>query len=142
METCNDCGVQYEPWTERSYCRPCKSKRSYQYVKYKTNHPIGWAIRLRNKAQSRAKAKNLEFDLTREFILGKLEKGVCEVTGVPLDLSGGGRKPLTPSLDKIDPMKGYTQDNVQLVSFIYNVAKGDWKHEDVLDFARSLQNGN
>ena len=100
-----------------------------------------WTARLRNKALQRAKVKDLEFTLTKEFLLEKVNKGICEVTGVPLDFSGGPRKPHTPSLDRIDPLKGYTPDNVQLVSWIYNSAKNIFTHQDVVEFATTVVKG-
>ena len=105
------------------------------------NTPQNWATRLRNKALQRAKAKDLEFTLTKEFLLEKVKQGICEVTKVPLDFSGGSRKPHTPSLDRIDPLKGYTPDNVQLVSWIYNSAKNIFTHEDVIAFALTVVKG-
>lgn len=97
-----------------------------------------WATCLKNKALQRSKTKNLEFDLTKDFILQKLKVGVCEVTKLPLNLNGGKRKPLTPSLDRINPNLGYTQDNVQLVCCMYNFAKSDFTYQDVLQMAEAL----
>ncbi len=116
-------------------------KRQHQLTAARTKHyntPLNWATRIRNKALQRAKDKNLEFTLTKQFILDKVLQGVCEVTGVPLDFSGGERKPNTPSLDRKIPELGYTPDNVQLVCWIYNSAKSIFKHEDVLELARTL----
>jgi len=53
-----------------------------------------------------------ESDLTFEFLLDKLKetKGICIITGVPLDLKYS--KPYSlyiPSLDRIDSFKGYTK---------------------------------
>ncbi len=107
------------------------------HIKHRYTHQA-WATKLKNKALQRAKTKNLEFDLTKDFILKKLEKGICEVTKLPLNLNGGTRKPLTPSLDRINPNFGYTKDNVQLVCCMYNFAKSDFTYEDVLQMAQAL----
>lgn len=117
------------------------SKRKEQLHKAHLKHRYTlqhWATVLKNKALQRSKTKNLEFDLTKDFVLEKLKRGVCEATGMPLNLNGGTRKPLTPSLDRINPNFGYTQDNVQLVSCIYNFAKSTFTHEDVVEMARAL----
>ena len=43
------------------------------------------------------------------------------------------------SLDRIDPKKGYTKNNCQIVSVIYNKAKGDGCATDVFLMAQYLQ---
>ena len=98
-------------------------------------------------AKNRAAAKGWAFDLTPEWLQPKLEQGLCEATGIPLELSGGEHKgyghfrPWTPSLDRIDPTKGYTTDNVQVVCWIYNQAKGVGTHNDVVRLAEYISNG-
>lgn len=95
-------------------------------------------------AKKRAEEKGWEFNLTPEWIKPKLELGLCEITGLPLELSGGDFKgyghfrPWTPSLDRIDPTKGYTTDNVQVVCWIYNQAKGVGNHADVVRLSQAV----
>ena len=43
--------------------------------------PLHWATTIRNKALQRAKEKDLEFTLTKDFIYQKILIGKCEVTG-------------------------------------------------------------
>ena len=66
---------------------------------------------------------------------------VCEATGLPLSLELDSRyqhSPFKPSIDKIDPKKGYIRDNCQIVSVIYNKAKADSPGQDVLLMAQYL----
>ena len=97
---------------------------------------------LRRSAKYRAKLKILEFDLTREWVLGKLENCVCEVTGLTVKLPDGSGKSgppcFSPSLDRINPKKGYTMNITRLVTLSYNAAKNDGSDEDVLIMARAL----
>jgi hypothetical protein len=86
-----------------------------------------------------------EFDLTRAWILEKLEAGVCEITGIPFileateeDRKGKFTHPFSPSVDRIDSLRGYTKDNCQVVVWIYNRAKGEDDHEDILKLAKAL----
>lgn len=102
------------------------------------NSVLNWATRIKNKALQRSKKNCLGFDLDRDFIFQKLLVGTCEVTGIPFDLTGGERKPHTPSIDRIDPSRGYTKDNVQLVVWIYNAAKSTFTHSDVMYLATTL----
>jgi len=93
---------------------------------------------LLNNAKNRARAKGLEFSLTSEWLLERLEKGLCEVTGINFE---GYCSPFAPSLDRKDPNKGYTEDNTQVVVWIYNRCKNTDSHEDVLRMALALSGG-
>jgi hypothetical protein len=101
------------------------------------------AGRLCTWIRTRAARCGMEFDLTREWIAERLAVGVCEVTGLPLELSkppGSRFHPWAPSVDRIDSKKGYTQDNCRVVCWIYNMAKSEWSDEVVMTFAKALAN--
>lgn len=97
---------------------------------------------LRRSAKHRAKLRNVDFNLTHEWVRNKIEKGVCEVTGLSITLPDGkganGPTCFSPSLDRITPQEGYTMTNTRLVVFSYNGAKSDGTDEDVLVMARAL----
>jgi hypothetical protein len=48
----------------------------------------------------------------------------CEITGIPFTWDVRG--PTTLSIDRIDPTKGYTKDNVRFVCWWINAAMGNW----------------
>lgn len=79
-------------------------------------------------AKQRAKRKGMPFTLT-EADIERIDKtatdGVCEMTGLPFDLTGG-RTWNSPSLDRIDPQRGYEPGNVRVVLLGLNQAMGDW----------------
>lgn len=105
--------------------------------------PIRRAKRLCTWTKSRAKRMGLEFDLTAEWIYGLLAAGKCAVTGIEFVLTekDGGKKgtdPFAPSLDRIDPSKGYIKENVRMVSYIYNCAKSEHTDQDVERMARAI----
>lgn len=98
-------------------------------------------------SRNRASEKGWAFNLTPEWIEKKLQAGKCEATGIPLELSAqpGGMihfRPWTPSLDRTDCSGGYTQDNVKLVCWMYNQAKGVSTHSDVMKMVGALAHGN
>jgi hypothetical protein len=101
----------------------------------------GRAISLHGAAKKRAKEKGLDFDITIDWVEQRLITGVCEVTGIPFEKDDAvervGRS-FAPSLDRRDNALGYTQDNVQVVCWIYNRAKGVQGAEDVLRMAEAL----
>lgn len=76
--------------------------------------------RMLERARYRTRKKSLEFGLTRESMraLALRCKGACEVTGHKLEDVGAFR----PSLDRIDPNRGYVPDNVRIVCLITNTA--------------------
>lgn len=86
-----------------------------------------------------AKQRSSNVTITREWIQERIDKGYCEVTGLPFVLTWESIKnPWAPSIDQVRPGQGYTPENTKVVVWIYNVAKGSWAHEDVLTLAESL----
>lgn len=73
----------------------------------------------------------------------------CARTGIQLQRCGTKygtthHNPASVSLDQIEPGKGYTESNVEIVVFQYNAAKGQLSREDgekwILDIADGLRN--
>jgi len=95
------------------------------------------ASRLRQDARKKHRRKSNQFTITTNQIGQAIQSGKCAITGLPFDLSKPF-SPLTPSLDQIIPGRGYTKTNTQIVSLIYNLAKGNWSHDDVIRMAKSL----
>jgi hypothetical protein len=93
-------------------------------------------------SRSNAKRAGVSFDLDHGWLFERLSRGVCEITGIPLILTfPGGRgnyHPFSPSLDREVPSRGYTKDNVRVVCWAYNAAKGTATDEDVMTLARAL----
>lgn len=89
----------------------------------KRNQPMGREKQMFYSARNRAVKKGLEFTIT----LGDIKiPEVCPVFKVPFTpLHGNGTQPHSPSLDRIDNSKGYTQDNIAVISWRANNLKGD-----------------
>lgn len=83
------------------------------------------------EARKRATEKNLTFNLTQEDI--KIPE-VCPVFNIPLYVGKGKRTWNSPTLDRFNNSKGYTKDNVQVISWRANHLKND----GTLDEMRSL----
>lgn len=72
--------------------------------------------------RQRARKKGVEFSLTKEdFTI----PDVCPMLGIPLFFSPGKATANTPSIDRIDNTKGYTSDNVRVISWEANRLKSD-----------------
>jgi hypothetical protein len=96
-----------------------------------------------SRTKARARAIGVPFSITPKWILARLVNMKCEVTGVPFDFHGedkgnGGRSMFCPSLDQKIPSAGYTKENVQIVVWCYNAAKGTGTDADVARMAEAL----
>lgn len=96
-------------------------------------------------AKDRAKKRGMPFNLDTDDIIRRTKLGVCEATGLPLDLSidnvngRAARNPFTPSLDRVDSNLGYTQDNVQVVCLAWNLMKSNFDGELLERFRNGLK---
>lgn len=97
---------------------------------YKRNMPRLWAM------AKRAATKGMCFDLTIEWLDKKLALKHCEATGLPF--KGAATDTFGLTIDRKDSTKGYTQENCWAVCWIYNRAKLDGTHEDLVTMARAL----
>ena len=93
-------------------------------------------------ANSRANRNNAKCTITEEWIQERIDKGVCELTGLPFDLEFAHdtkNNPYAPSLDRIDSKnKNYTPDNVRVVLSFVNIAINDLGLEKALPIFKAL----
>ena len=87
------------------------------------------------KARTRAKDKNIPFNIDLPYIRS-IVPSHCPVFNIPLEWSrrrGVGPVALSnsPSLDRIDPERGYVKGNVWIISFKANRIKNDASHEEL-----------
>jgi hypothetical protein len=80
------------------------------------------------EARRRCKKRGLAFDLHghESVIEERVQRGVCEMTGLPFDFHNQGTGWNSPSLDRIDPRKGYIYSNIRVICFGMNAAMGSW----------------
>jgi hypothetical protein len=116
-----------------------RDKRLPEMLAYRRT-PRGRAVHLVGGAKRRALKLNIPFSLSVEFVARAITNGHCEATGVPFFM-GNGRHPFSPSLDRKDQTKGYTDDNVQVTLWMYNAAKGTGTHADVTRMAEAIVRG-
>ena len=87
------------------------------------------------RAKQRARKKGIAFDLDYDFLLSIAVLN-CPVDGLPLDwlreLDRNGKPHAqSPSLDRIDSTKGYTKDNVTIISHKWNNWKSNMTVDDI-----------
>lgn len=92
-------------------------------------------------AKSRGRLKGWEYSLTLNQILALAAEsgGRCAVSGVQFsDRRIGSRRPLLPSLDRIDCQKGYVFTNCRIVCMVVNYAMSDFGESALRIVARSI----
>jgi hypothetical protein len=114
-----------------SWCLPCK--RAYDKDWYAANGEHRRAnMRERHRADPRAKMlaaakkraaeKGIEFTLTRGSVT---VPAVCPVLGIELKVTGQRWQDNSPSIDRVDPKRGYVEGNVMVISSRANRIKND-----------------
>jgi hypothetical protein len=83
---------------------------------------------LHQAAKRRAKLYGIPFDITPDDVRRVWPSdNRCPITLQPFDeiRNGRGRKPNRPSVDRIDPARGYAADNIAVISMRANLIKRD-----------------
>jgi hypothetical protein len=143
QETCKGCGIKYSYdfyiGAKRKYCsdnclKLAKNNSNRKYESRPENklrkrilnqNRHAWIryspeYKLLSYARVRAKEKNLEFTITVNDI--KIPK-FCPLLDISLEVGTKYCQQNSPSLDRIDPRKGYTPDNIWVISFRANTIK-------------------
>lgn len=79
-------------------------------------------VRMIDGARRRARERALDFDLK---VCDIVVPCICPALGIPVFSTPGQQTPNTPSIDRVDNTKGYTKDNILIVSFRANELKSD-----------------
>ena len=143
-------GLQYK-------CRPCdieyqKQRREnnkevfLEYGRaYQKDRRKNFEYRLQmliNASKQRAKLKNREHSITLEDIKDLYPvDGKCPVFGFNLEFNDAGFRETSPSIDRIDSDKGYTKDNIQIISWKANRLKAYATVEDLEILVAFLKQG-
>lgn len=109
-----------------------EEKNNFYWLQYRKRYPNRGLFR---SAKNRAKAKNLEFDISIEDV--NIPDN-CPILGIPIISgvgTGQGGNMDSPSLDRIDNTKGYIKGNVQVISHKANSMKFTATPEELIKFA-------
>ncbi len=124
-------------YTKKHRAKPeSKEKRRTYAFKFKQSQPekVLWF-----SAASRAKKANLDFNLEISDIT---VPSVCPILGIPLvtHMNDGHHAADrdSPSLDRIDPRKGYVKGNVRVISYRANAMKQDASPSELRVFAAGV----
>lgn len=148
-KNCVMCGDEMQVATnyaaKTKVCNHCH--KEYQYKKRRDKRKkdiIGTLKELVYGIKSRSKKKGYECDIDFDYVfdLYNQKDGNCWRTGVKLlPANGSSRRilghPHTASIDRVNPNQGYVKGNIEMVTYICNVAKNAFTHDELLSFCEA-----
>lgn len=144
--------TQHPEYSKTYYIDNTERMKGNQIKRYRTKkNEEPWYIAYCNIKQ-RAHEKQLEFNLDAEYIKS-IWTDICPILGIPLYCavfeSGLSRtqskaKPMdnSPTIDRMDPNKGYVKGNVCVMSYRANMIKNCGsleEHEKIVAFLKSIK---
>lgn len=140
MATVRDRKEYYKEWRQKNadkvkkYIKDKYKNYAERSATYRTKHPERV---LCSMAKRRAKKKGLEFNLDKTDIDIPI---ICPILGIPIVkiyTKGKSTGPTSnsPSLDRIDNLKGYIKGNVRVISHKANTMKHNATPEELTRFA-------
>lgn len=143
VNKCVDC-IRTE---KREYNRVWRAKNplanASKTKKYKANLRIADPVKSRaisayNDARKRSIERGMPFDLTSAFVVNLMRQSTeCPYFHWTLTHLPGKQKTLA-SLDRVDSAKGYTVDNVCVISYLANLMKSSADQEELHMFAQGI----
>lgn len=153
MKTCSRCGFVGNAVLFTSGKNICKSCRNKEKREYTAKHPgHGYEAKKRwrannrdrikgdyakspqsfmlSRARQRAKQRGLEFNIGVDDVNVNVPE-FCPVLGIRLQVGASVVTNSSPSLDRIDPARGYVKDNVWVISHRANTIKNDATVEEL-----------
>lgn len=139
---CVECSKPIPPQKRKDaiYCSPRCGDR-FRVRRWENNNPetvktrraknnSNIPKRIHSRVKSRAKRLGIPFTITVDDIV---VPSICPVLGIEISVKHGrkGMHPNSPSLDRIDPYKGYVPGNVRVISGRANLLKSDATPEEL-----------
>ena len=138
--------MQINPKTGLPYKSTFEQREAAKGYRIKGKQTIkGRAVVLLNNARSRAAKKNINVEITQEWVEKHLNRGTCEITGIPFNLApppkGITRRLDAPSLDRISKHKHYTENNTRVILWAVNCALAEYGTETMLPILKEMVKG-
>ncbi len=139
---CRDCDNKYQANRRKENY---SERREYDR-KYQANKRKNFDYRLQmliNASKQRAKLKNRDHSITVDNIKAIYPTdGCCPIFGMKLEFNNAGFRENSPSIDRIDSSKGYTTDNIQIISWKANRIKSYATVEELEIIVAYMKQGN
>lgn len=121
---CKACDIKYQAKRRADNIEKfVEYSRSYQKAR-RQNFDYRLQMLL-NASKQRAKEKNRQHTITIDDVKAAYPvNGLCPILGLTLKFNEAGFRDNSPSIDRIDSFRGYTPDNIQIISWKANRIKG------------------
>lgn len=146
--------ARYVPHPRKTLCGTCGRRFSGPYIKYRNRcqacrdekiamRPFRKKARyLRGTMSVRAKAKGIKMTISNQLLFDLLRKTTaCPCCGSDLnfDHHGTGFHARSPSIDRLDPLKGYVPENIAVICTRCNILKRDATADELVCVARWMR---
>lgn len=133
---CNDCQKILTPWDRKRIKMEKMPDARKIYLKHKREEFLrGYIKHMLHRTKDRATKKGICFDLKEEDIV---IPEVCPLLEIPIIIGTKDNYENTPSIDRIDNTKGYTKDNVWIISKKANSMKNSATPEELNTFCKNV----
>jgi hypothetical protein len=107
-----------------------RDRQLRQKRQYRKNHPerILWY-----SAKRRAKQEGIEFTINPSDVV---IPEMCPILNIPIKT--GKLSDNSPSIDRLDSSRGYTKDNIKVISFLANTMKSSASKELIKVFCENI----
>lgn len=110
--------------------------RAKEYINYRKYRIKNREKCMLNSLKARCKSNGIEFNLD---ITDIVIPDICPLLGIRITKEIMSRhSPYGPSVDRIEPTKGYTKGNVKVISYKANLMKNNASEEELLAFASNI----
>ena len=138
---CVECARVHARASYASGYRPpnLKTSKIKSYKKWRESNPKDyWANATMQRVKKRANEISVPFNLTKQWLLDNTPES-CPVFGTNFTFFGNKNVwECSPTIDRLDPKKGYTIDNVIVISMKANVIKSAYGSADIFQVATWL----
>lgn len=110
-----------------------KSRNRRKTQRWRKENPVSMML---HSARQRAKKKGIDFSIDAVDVVIPF---ICPLLGIPLFKIEGQITPNSPSIDRIDPNKGYVKGNVWVISHRANTIKSDANLKELEMIVRELR---
>jgi hypothetical protein len=139
---CRTCDVKYQAQRrDKNKTKFAEYSREYQKTRRKDfEYRLQMLI---NASKQRARDKGREHNITVQDLKAIYPaNGLCPIFGTVLEFNEAGFRDSSPSIDRIDSSKGYTIDNIQVISWKANRIKGAASLQDLEMLVAYLKQGD
>lgn len=117
-----------------------QKQKEYQRKWRSSDKPGALADMMFHSAKLRAKREGAEFTITKQDVRDAIPlDGRCPVLGSPMQRGRGKAQDSSFTLDRVNPMWGYTPGNIAVISFSANRAKGSLTAEQLERIAQWMR---